>query len=61
MVSNRANAGFANRTRSTRTCSPSWGNGPTAKIRFDPFATYDEYAKAGEMMVESIAGYQIAD
>ena len=34
---------------------------PVGKIRFDPFATYDKYANAAEMMIESIALYQFAD
>ncbi|TWT98345.1 glycoside hydrolase family 78 protein [Stieleria varia] len=35
--------------------------GPVTKIRFDPFATYDKYAKAGEMMIESIAVFELPD
>ncbi|MCR9211938.1 MAG: alfa-L-rhamnosidase, partial [bacterium] len=31
------------------------------KLRLDPFATYDKYANAGEMMIESISIYQLAD
>ncbi|EGF24665.1 glycoside hydrolase family 78 protein [Rhodopirellula baltica] len=31
------------------------------KLRFDPFATYDEYANAGEMMIESILIYRLVD
>ncbi|MCS7471310.1 glycoside hydrolase family 78 protein [Stieleria sp. ICT_E10.1] len=34
---------------------------PVGKLRFDPFATYDKYANAGEMMIESIAIYRLAD
>ncbi|MCO8121290.1 glycoside hydrolase family 78 protein [Stieleria sp. TO1_6] len=36
------------------------GNGPVKKLRFDPFATYDQYADVGEMMIESISVYQLA-
>jgi alpha-L-rhamnosidase len=32
---------------------------PINKIRFDPFATYDQYAKVGEMMIESISVYRL--
>ncbi|WDQ16305.1 glycoside hydrolase family 78 protein [Rhodopirellula sp. P2] len=31
------------------------------KLRFDPFATYDEYANAGEMKIESISIYRLVD
>ncbi|TWU19251.1 Bacterial alpha-L-rhamnosidase [Allorhodopirellula heiligendammensis] len=34
---------------------------PVKKIRFDPFATYDEHANPGEMMIESITVYQLND
>lgn len=34
-------------------------DGPVKKLRFDPFATFDKYAKAGGMMIESITVYQI--
>ncbi|QDV81620.1 Bacterial alpha-L-rhamnosidase [Stieleria magnilauensis] len=34
---------------------------PVGKIRFDPFATYDKYANVGEMMIESIAVYRLAE
>lgn len=37
------------------------GEGPVRKIRFDPFATYDEHANKGEMQIESISIYQLAD
>ncbi|WP_455429560.1 hypothetical protein [Neorhodopirellula lusitana] len=37
------------------------GDGPIRKLRFDPFATYDQYADVGEMMIQSIAIYQLAD
>ncbi len=30
-------------------------------IRFDPFATYDQYADKGEMQIESISVYQLAN
>lgn len=33
------------------------GEGPVRKLRFDPFATFDKYAKAGGMMFNSIAAY----
>lgn len=36
------------------------GNGPIGKLRFDPFATYDQYANVGEMQIESIAVYRLA-
>ena len=36
------------------------GDGPIKKIRFDPFATYDKYANAGEMLIESITIYRLA-
>ena len=32
---------------------------PIDKLRFDPFATYDEHANKGEMEVESITVYQL--
>ncbi|MEL6105598.1 MAG: glycoside hydrolase family 78 protein [Planctomycetota bacterium] len=32
---------------------------PIRKLRFDPFATYDKYANAGEMLVESITVYRL--
>ncbi|QDT10190.1 hypothetical protein K239x_21450 [Planctomycetes bacterium K23_9] len=35
------------------------GEWAIGKIRFDPFATYDKYADAGEMMIESISIYQL--
>ena len=28
-------------------------------VRFDPFATYDQYADKGEMLIESISIYQV--
>ncbi|MEM6692579.1 MAG: alpha-L-rhamnosidase C-terminal domain-containing protein, partial [Planctomycetota bacterium] len=31
------------------------------KIRFDPFETYDQYANVGEMMIESITVYKLAE
>lgn len=34
---------------------------PVMKIRFDPFATYDEYADKGEMEIESISVYQLPE
>ncbi|TWU51740.1 glycoside hydrolase family 78 protein [Rubripirellula reticaptiva] len=37
------------------------GNDPIQGIRFDPFATYDQHADAGEMEIESISVYQLAD
>lgn len=37
------------------------GAGPVKKIRFDPFATYDQYADVGEMMIQSISVYQLAE
>ena len=37
------------------------GTGPVMKLRFDPFATYDEHANKGEMQVESIAVYRLQD
>ncbi|KAA1259124.1 Bacterial alpha-L-rhamnosidase [Rubripirellula obstinata] len=37
------------------------GDGPVQKIRFDPFQTYDEYADKGEMEIESISIYQLAE
>jgi alpha-L-rhamnosidase len=37
------------------------GEGPVKKLRFDPFATYDKYADVGEMMIESISIYQLAE
>lgn len=33
---------------------------PIDKLRFDPFATYDQYAKPSEMKIESIAIYRLA-
>jgi alpha-L-rhamnosidase len=35
-------------------------NGPVEKLRFDPFATFDEHANKGEMLIESIAIYRLA-
>jgi alpha-L-rhamnosidase len=35
------------------------GNQPVGKLRFDPFATYDEHANKGEMQIESITIYQL--
>lgn len=32
---------------------------PINKIRFDPFATYDQYANVGKMLIQSISVYQI--
>ncbi|QEG02424.1 Bacterial alpha-L-rhamnosidase [Stieleria maiorica] len=32
---------------------------PIKKLRFDPFATYDKYAKVGGMMIESISVYRL--
>ncbi|EMI15950.1 alfa-L-rhamnosidase [Rhodopirellula maiorica SM1] len=32
---------------------------PVDKLRFDPFATYDEHANVGEMKIESITVYQL--
>ena len=37
------------------------GKQPITKLRFDPFATYDEYANKAEMEVESIAVYRLPD
>lgn len=37
------------------------GNRPVMKIRFDPFATYDEYADKGEMEIDSISVYQLPE
>jgi alpha-L-rhamnosidase len=37
------------------------GDGPVKKFRFDPFATYDQYADKGEMMVESITIFRLGD
>lgn len=31
------------------------------KLRFDPFATYDQYANPGEMKIETISVYQLAE
>ncbi|PAY19170.1 alfa-L-rhamnosidase [Rhodopirellula sp. SM50] len=36
------------------------GEQRVGKIRFDPFATYDRYADVGEMLIESISVYQLA-
>lgn len=36
------------------------GSEPVGQLRFDPFATYDKYADAGEMIIESISVYQLA-
>ncbi|MBB3204792.1 alpha-L-rhamnosidase [Rhodopirellula rubra] len=36
------------------------GNDPVNKLRFDPFQTYDQYADRGEMEVQSISIYQLA-
>lgn len=33
---------------------------PIRKLRFDPFATYDKYAKQGEMQIESISIYNLS-
>jgi alpha-L-rhamnosidase len=59
--------GFSGIQQSQRRLSPSdqtnsylfsiSGEGPLRGIRFDPFATYDKYADAGEMMIESITIY----
>jgi alpha-L-rhamnosidase len=35
------------------------GEGAVKKLRFDPFATYDKYAKVGGMMIEWITLYRI--
>ncbi|MEM1225636.1 MAG: glycoside hydrolase family 78 protein [Planctomycetota bacterium] len=35
------------------------GKQAIGKLRFDPFATYDQYANVGEMIVESITIYQL--
>lgn len=34
---------------------------PIKKLRFDPFATYDKYAKVGGMQIESITLFRLAD
>lgn len=34
---------------------------PIQKLRFDPFATYDQYAKVGGMLIDSITLYKLAD
>ena len=36
------------------------GGGPVRRIRFDPFATYNKQGKQAEMLIESIAVYQLA-
>jgi alpha-L-rhamnosidase len=36
-------------------------NGPVKKFRFDPFATFDKYANKGEMVIESITIYRLAE
>ncbi|MCM2370988.1 family 78 glycoside hydrolase catalytic domain [Aporhodopirellula aestuarii] len=37
------------------------GNDSVKKLRFDPFQDYDQYANQGEMEVESISIYQLAE
>lgn len=63
--------GFSEGRQSMRPLSPSdqikaylyvvEGDDPVQKIRFDPFQTYDQYARKGEMEVESISVYQLAE
>jgi alpha-L-rhamnosidase len=37
------------------------GNESVATLRFDPFATYDEYADKGEMQVDAITVFQLPE